>query len=62
MEMIGSYWTDLEGQQNLIYALMATLEEVMEMIGIIVFIYGLLSYNGNHWRMKTLTNLKQKQF
>jgi hypothetical protein len=44
MEMIGSYWTDLEGQQNLIYALMATLEEVMEMMGIITFIYGLLNY------------------
>lgn len=44
MEMVGSYWTDLEGQQNLVYALMATLEEVMEMMGIIVFIYGLLSH------------------
>jgi hypothetical protein len=44
MEMVGSYWTDLEGQQNLIYALMATLEEVMEMMGIIVLIYGLLTY------------------
>ncbi len=44
MEMVGGYWTDLEGQQNLVYALMATLEEVMEMMGIIVFIYGLLTY------------------
>ncbi|MGB7427247.1 MAG: hypothetical protein WA933_05495 [Microcoleaceae cyanobacterium] len=44
MEIVGSYWTDLEGQQNLVYALMATLEEVMEMMGIIVWIYGLLIY------------------
>ena len=44
MEIVGSYWTEVEGQQNLIYALMATLEEVLEMIGIIVFIYGLLAY------------------
>ena len=47
MEMVGSYWTDLEGQQNLVYALMATLEEVMEMMGIIVLIYGLLNYIKN---------------
>ena len=44
MEMIGSYIAEAKGQQNLIYALTATLEEVMEMIGIIIFIYGLLYY------------------
>ena len=44
MEMIGSYIAEARGQQNLIYALTATLEEVMEMIGIIIFIYGLLCY------------------
>lgn len=46
MEMVGSYYAELEGQQHLTYALMATLEEVMEMSGIIVFIYGLLFYIG----------------
>ena len=44
MEMVGSHIAEAQGQQNLIYALTATLEEVMEMLGIIVFIYGLLSY------------------
>lgn len=44
MEMVGSYIAEAEGQQNLIYALTATLEEVMEMIGIITFIYALLDY------------------
>ena len=46
MEMVGSQYASWEGQQNLIYALLATLEEVMEMIGVIIFIYGLLHYLG----------------
>lgn len=44
MEMIGSYLAESQGQQHLPYALVATVEEVMEMIGIIIFIYGLLYY------------------
>lgn len=44
MEMIGSYYAELEGQQHLTYALLATAEETMEMMGIITFIYGLLTY------------------
>ncbi|MGK7876037.1 MAG: hypothetical protein AB4426_22875 [Xenococcaceae cyanobacterium] len=46
MEMVGGYYTGLEGQQHLTYALIATLEEVMEMMGVIFFIYGLLFYIG----------------
>ena len=57
MEIIGSYWTDLEGQQNLVYALMATLEEVMEMMGIIVLIYGLLNYI-KAWHNDLIINIK----
>ena len=44
MEMIGSYVAEARGQQNLVYALIATAEEAMEMTGIIIFIYGLLYY------------------
>ena len=44
MEMVGSYFAEAQGQQNLVYALIATVEEVMEMGGIIIFIYGLLYY------------------
>jgi len=44
MEMVGSYIAEAEGQQNLLYAMTATLEEIMEMTGLIVFIYGLLCY------------------
>ncbi len=44
MEMIGSHFAESLGQQHLIYALIATVEEVLEMIGIIMFIYALLYY------------------
>ncbi|MGL5808055.1 MAG: hypothetical protein ACRC2R_20565 [Xenococcaceae cyanobacterium] len=47
MEMVGSAYSKLYGQQNLIYALLATLEEMMEMVGVVVFVYGLLSYLEN---------------
>jgi hypothetical protein len=57
MEIVGSYWTDLEGQQNLVYALMATLEEVMEMMGVIVLIYGLLNYIKT-WHNDLKVNIK----
>lgn len=44
MEMVGGAYAHLNGQQNLTYALLATLEEMMEMSGLVVFIYGLLRY------------------
>ena len=44
MEMVGSYIAEAQGQQHLLYALTANVEEIMEMCGIIVFIYGLLYY------------------
>ncbi|NEQ40335.1 MAG: hypothetical protein F6K40_30525 [Okeania sp. SIO3I5] len=46
MEMVGSYYDGIDGQQNLIYAMLATIEEVMEMMGCVVFIYSLLTYLG----------------
>jgi len=46
MEMVGSIYDGIDGQQNLVYAMLATIEEVMEMMGCVVFIYGLLTYLG----------------
>lgn len=46
MEMVGSYYDGIDGQQNLVYAMLATIEEVMEMMGCVFFIYGLLTYLG----------------
>lgn len=48
MEMVGSYVAEAKGQQYLLYALITTVEEAMEMVGIIIFIYGLLYYL-NKW-------------
>jgi hypothetical protein len=57
MEMLGSYITVLENQQNPIYAGMAIIEEIMEMMGIIVFMYGLLVYI-REWHQKIYVEIK----
>lgn len=44
MEMVGSTYAQWRHQQSLGYAMIATLEEVIETSGIIGFIYGLLNY------------------
>ncbi|PLZ05266.1 hypothetical protein [Fischerella thermalis] len=43
-EMVDGYYANCYTQTNMIYALITTVEEVLEMMGIIVFIYALLSY------------------
>jgi hypothetical protein len=48
MEMVGGYYADALGQRNLMYGLMVSVEEILEMVGVIVFIYALLSYIGSH--------------
>lgn len=48
MEMVCGYYADAVGQRNLIYGLMVSVEEILEMIGVIVFIYALLSYIGSY--------------
>ena len=44
MEMIGSHFAESIGQQHIVYALIATVEELLEMTGITIFIYALLFY------------------
>lgn len=44
MEMINGYYASLYGKWNIVYAIITTLEEFCEMVGIAVFIYALLSY------------------
>lgn len=43
LEMVGASWADVHGD-DLIYQLIVTFEELLEMLGIIVFIYSLLAY------------------
>jgi hypothetical protein len=42
MEMVGGVWADAHGVENLRYGLMTSLEEVLEMLGVSLFIYGLM--------------------
>ena len=45
MEMLGGYLTYTTGNNdNLSYAILLTIEESLEMLGIVVFIHGLISY------------------
>ena len=48
MEMLGSHFAESIGQQHIVYASIATGEEVLEMIGIVLFIRALLHYL-NRW-------------
>lgn len=48
MEMVCGYYADAVGQRNVIYGLMVSVEEILEMVGVIVFIYALLSYIGSY--------------
>jgi hypothetical protein len=43
-ELIGGQWTELHGQENTAYALITTCEQSLQMAGILVFIYALMSY------------------
>lgn len=44
MELIGGWFFELNGSHNLTYVLFSSLEEMLEMSGIIFFIYTLLEY------------------
>jgi hypothetical protein len=44
VEVLGSYYYSLHGRYNLAYSFIATLEETLEMTGVIVFIHTLLTY------------------
>ncbi len=44
VECIGGWYADLYGYKNHIYSTIATFEEALEMIGILVFIYALLQH------------------
>ncbi len=45
IEMLGGLWIRIAGdQRNLVYALIVTTEEMMEIIGLIIFLYSLMIY------------------
>lgn len=44
MEMLGGYYAYLYDTNNFIYQILVTIEELFEMLGVVIFIYALLSY------------------
>ena len=44
MEMVGGYHASLYGEKNFTYVVLVAIEEFLEMLGIIIFIYALLLY------------------
>jgi len=54
MELVGGYQTDFYGRENMVYALIANTEEFFEMMGVVVFIYALLSYMSLQMKVKAV--------
>ena len=50
MEMVGGYYLTFYGKHNITYAILMTIEEFLEMLGIVVFIYALLSYMSSYMK------------
>ena len=54
VEMIGAYHSETFGENNITYGIITTIEESLEIIGVLVFIYSLLSYLQNYSRQINL--------
>jgi hypothetical protein len=50
VELIGGRYAELHGQQNWTYSMIATVEESLEMAGLIVFIWALLKHCANVYK------------
>lgn len=53
-EMVNALLDDLGARGGVVYAAMTHLEEFLEMIGVVVFVYALLSYIGAHPNIREL--------
>jgi cellulose synthase/poly-beta-1,6-N-acetylglucosamine synthase-like glycosyltransferase len=51
VELIGSRHAELHGYENWMYSMIATLEESLEMAGLIVFIWALLNYCADNYKV-----------
>lgn len=49
-EIIGAQYAGFHGRENLTYSMIATVEESLEMAGIILFIWGLLVYIADNYK------------
>ncbi|MBL4898786.1 MAG: hypothetical protein COA42_22090 [Alteromonadaceae bacterium] len=61
LELLGGRQTDLYGMENITYATITTCEELLEMLGIAIFIYTLLTYMDNQFEGVVITITKSEQ-
>jgi len=54
-EMVGGRQAELYGTDNLLYSFFYTCEEFLEMLGIVIFIYALLTYILSQFKSLTIT-------
>jgi len=59
-ELLGGRQFELYGKNNLIYSFLYTCEEFLEMLGIVIFIYTLLSYIASQFKFLTITINEQR--
>lgn len=59
-ELLGGRQYELHGDNNLLYAFFYTCEEFLEMFGIVILIYTLLSYIVSQFKYLTITITKNK--
>jgi hypothetical protein len=50
MELVGGYYDEIHGMQNLFYNMISALEESLEIFGLIFFIYALLEYISSEYQ------------
>lgn len=50
LELIGGWYAEIHGQDNLTYNMLTSIEESLEMAGAIVFIWGLLTYMSENFK------------
>jgi hypothetical protein len=62
-ELIGGSYAEIHGVENLIYGAIITIEESLEMLGIIIALWGLMTYiNDNYQQVQFVFAPVQKKF
>jgi len=60
LELLGGLQHDLHGVYNIKYQLISTCEELFEMLGVMIFIYALLSYIEQKFGKLTISTMPEK--
>jgi hypothetical protein len=62
VELVGSHHAGLHGSENWTYSMIATLEESLEMAGLIMFVWALLDYSGTAVRSSLGVNERLRPY